>query len=631
MKYRRFKVSAPRIIDIQAAADPVAASSSLALTALRAAAPLNSQLSTINRSALQQIILPSARDRWQSASIRSYTPDTIEQTLRTALTGDLQSVWLLFDLMEDTWPRLVKNLNELKDDVASADLTVQAWSLRGEKPNTEAQNRAKLFEQAIWSMRPRPEADENDLRGTIKDLLDAWGKGISILEIDWALATLNSQPSTVGATVGVITPRSTRWIHPRYYGYPFDSADLRLNTMEIQSGAAFAHRGSSSQLSTLSPQLSGSGQWAPFPPNKFLIGIAKARSGHPSGAALLRALAWWWCASNFAAEWFLNFAQIFGLPIRWANYDASKPGLLTQICDMLENMGSAGWGAFPAGTTIELKEPSKGSDSLPQAALLDRADRQCDLLILGQTLTSDVGDSGSRALGEVHEGVLTGRKKSAAEWVAAILSYQLAPAFCRLNFGDDKECPWVMPATEAEEKPLEMAQRDKIFLDAGIEMDKQWFFDRHGLPVPAAGAEVITGRVQTAAPDGSPGERPSSGAERSDYSGRAGLFRAAAARDGRAPDATDKLTDRVLEDLTGVEAKWLGGVKPFFRSLVTAALNTELSDQDFLLVIAKAQREMPELFDKLNHDALAAAMEAAMGSALVNGAVKGSLRRRLPQ
>ena len=33
-----------------------------------------------------------------------------------------------------------------------------------------------------------------------------------------------------------------------------------------------------------------------------------------------------WAASNFAQQWFLNFAQIFGLPIRWANDDPAVPG-----------------------------------------------------------------------------------------------------------------------------------------------------------------------------------------------------------------------------------------------------------------------------------------------------------------
>jgi phage gp29-like protein len=602
--------------------------------AIQAAAPLNVQRST-PADTLLRIINPSARDRWQSATISQYTPQSIQNTLRGALVGgDLVAVWDLFNLMEETWPELLTALIELKDDVAAADLTVQPWALKGEEPNAEAQRRAKLFEQSLWTMRPRPQSDENDLRGTIKDLLDAWGKGISVLEIDWGIATRPSPPgpSPNGRGGGegarsLIAPVDTRWIHPRCYGYPADSAELKLNASELQQRKSLAPSSldSRSERSGL-PREAGDrganllrGQWIEFPPDKFLIGIAKTKSGHPIGGALLRAIAWWWAASNFSTEWLLNFAQIFGLPIRWATYDPARPGLLADICDMLENMGASGWGAFPAGTTLELKEASKGaSGTLPQESILDRANRQVRMLILGQTLTGDEGASGSRALGEVHERILGGRKRSAADWVCAILSYQLAPAFCRLNFGDESECPWVQPAESSPaEKPLEMAQRDEILSRIGFEFDAQAAYERHKLPRPAPGADVI---MRPAAPSPRPplplGEGP----------GGEGASLAVHAK-----DATDQLTENVLENLTSVQARWLAGVKPFFRDLIARA--DTMTDEEWRTegeaVLVKARRELPELFDKLDADALAEAMEEAMGAAVVNGAVKGALQRRV--
>jgi phage gp29-like protein len=572
---------------------------------IRAAAP---DIGGQTPDPLARIIQPSARDRWISTSVRNYTPDTIENILRGALVGgDLVAVWQLFNLMEETWPELLTALIELKDDVASAEVIVQPWSLKGEEPTAEAQRRAKLFEQSLWTMRPRPQSDENDLRGTTKDLLDAWGKGISVLEIDWVVRATGSS--------ALYVPRDTRWIHPRYYGYPANSAELKLNAPEIAQSVL------GSGVSGLGPQnpdarqTLSTGQWSEFPPNKFLIGIAKAKTGHPIGGALLRAIAWWWAASNFSAEWLLNFAQIFGLPIRWATYDPAKPGLLDQICDMLESMGSAAWGAFPAGTTIELKEPGKASESLPQASILDRANRQARLLILGQTLTGDAGDQGSRALGEVHERILSGRKRSALDWVCAVLSYQLAPAFCQLNFGDDSECPWVKPAeSEEEEKPLEKAQRDEILSRIGFEFDAEAAYERHNLPRPAPGADLIQ---RPAAPVGV----PPSGGNGYPQNGQP----------VQAKDATDQLTEHVLENLTSVQARWLAGVKPFFRDLIKRA--DKMTDEEWRTegeaVLLKARRELPELFDKLDADALAKAMEDAMGAAVVNGAVKGAMKRKL--
>ncbi|HEY1170242.1 MAG TPA: DUF935 family protein [Verrucomicrobiae bacterium] len=426
--------------------------------------------------ALQRIVLPRARDRWMSAMARSYTPEMIHSVLRSALSGNLVAQWELFDLMEDTWPRLQKNLNDLKDAVCGESWAVQPYALTGAKPSREAVKRAKLLEQTLWRMNPRAAADENGFNATLKDIADAWGKGIAVLEVHW------EQRAVAGAGQ-VIAPRCTTWVHPRYYGYAQNSPELMLNLRELSIGAA-------------APEMlkdAGEG-FAVFPPDKFLIAIAKHKSGHPVGGALLRPLAWWWCASNFSAEWLLNFAQLFGLPLRWASYDPNQPGLLNKICDMLENMGSSAWAAFPAGTKIELHEPSRNGTDNPQAALLDRADKQCDLLILGQTLTSEAGDAGSRALGEVHQRVRADRKAALAAWTSEVLQ-QLSAAFCRLNFGDDLECPWLQPVVKEVRDAKAMAERDRILLEAGVELPKAWFYERHEIPMPNAGEDVVARRA----------------------------------------------------------------------------------------------------------------------------------------
>ncbi len=91
--------------------------------------------------------------------------------------------------------------------------------------------------------------------------------------------------------------------------------------------------------------------------------------------------------------------------------------------------------------------------------------------------------------------------------------------------------------------------------------------------------------------------------------------------------ATDKVLDRALEGLTGVAARWLGGVKPFFRGLVAKARDETVSDADFVRALERAAKEMPELFSRLDSKALEEAMEEAMGAAMVNGASRGALRR----
>ncbi|MHB8520720.1 MAG: phage portal protein family protein [Limisphaerales bacterium] len=554
--------------------------------------------------ALQKMINPAAQYRWLGLPIASYTPDLIETILRGALMGNIVYVWQMYDLMEATWPRLQKNLKEIKEEVASLPWSIQPSSPKGQKASPDAVARADALDTAIWQMRPDPAQDECDFRAMIQEVLDAWSKGLSVVELLWDVDD-DSQ---------LIVPRAAQWVHPQNYGYGPDGGTLMLNI------------GGWSQ---------GETGWQPFPDNKFLIGVAKGKSGHPLGGAMLRALAWWWAAGNFASEWFLNFAQIFGMPLRFATYDPTRPDLVTVIMDMLQNMGSAGFGAFPAGTAIELKEAgSQGKDN-PQAAILDRADTMCDLLVLGETLTSELRGGGSRAAAMVHMGILKGRKKAAADWVGALLNTQFAPAFCRLNWGDDDLCPRFLVDLIEEQSALEMAQRDVLLLGAGVDLPKEWSYDRWGIPMPAAGDDVITRPAPAPAfgaglPPG--GEGPSGGPP------EGGTTNNGDPNDGApggeppkasvaAKDATGQLTDHVLENLTGVQARWLGGLKPHFHKLIQAALSNSVSDAQFIAVIERAQKEMPELFQSLDRASLAKVMEETMAAACVNGAVKGYLHR----
>lgn len=568
------------------------------------------------QSAMARIIRPSARDRWQGAAITQFTPDRVESTIRSAFAGNLVAVWELYDLMEATWPRLQKNLNELKDDVASSDWTVQPWSPRGKEASPEAQRRAELFDQAIWSMTPEMESDENDFRATVKDLLDAWGKGVSILEIDWQQRS------------GLWMPRATQWVHPRFYGYPFDGGRLRLNVREIRqtrNAEGGTRNGEIIPQSTFG--IPHSGDWSPFPPGKFLIGIAKVKSGHPVGGALLRALAWWWCAANFSAEWLLQLAQIFGLPIRWGTYDPNaSASQIQQICDMLENMGTEAWAAFPAGTTLELKEPSKSGDSYPQAAMIDRADKQCDILVLGQTGTTEVGgvgkEGGSFAATKVHAGVLGGRKKAAFDWTAARLQ-QLARAFCRWNFGDESECPYFVGAEEETDAKL-TAETFEIAGRAGVRIPAQYAHDKLGIPMPKKNEEVLeprgaqVGTLSTSAPS-SPLDKNGDGEDTIATNARGPLL---------AKSATDQIIDRALENLSGVQAKWLGGVRPHFQSLMAQAADDTISDEEFIAAVEKFQRDMPELFAALQPQHLENALYDAMSAGVLNGALAGHMKRR---
>jgi phage gp29-like protein len=318
-------------------------------------------------------------------------------------------------------------------------------------------------------MDPDPATDENDLRGTISDLVDAWFRGLTVLELFW------QNIDGVG-----VCPRATQWVHPKNYAYDQNYV-LGLRN-EVYT-------------STTSVQAVPS-NLIPLPPYKFLVGAHKAKSGPALGCALLRPLAWWWCAANFSSDWLLNLAQLFGIPHRSVKYDPNcPPETLAAIDAMLQNSGSASWSRWPIGTEIEFISPNKeGSDHTPQGELMDRADRYARSLILGQTMSGThgtTGKGGGQAFGMVERNVKEDRVDAAGKFVASVINQQLIKQILKLNYGDSDDAPTIR-FLEDEDGGLVEAQRDQILIKSGLPVGVDFMRKKYGIPEPAEGEETLS-------------------------------------------------------------------------------------------------------------------------------------------
>ena len=425
--------------------------------------------------ALRSLIPQASQGYWLNPGTRFFNPAMIESVLRLGLSGDLVGSWQLFQVMEDTWPRLNKNLLELKRAVIGLDREIIPFSIPGQAPTESARQRAALVQSILFDLRPTAGADENDFSGTVFDLLDAWAKGVAVLEIDWEIrcSPMAGRPDRLSHR---LAPRATRWLHPQHYAWVAATGSLELRLPDNPSSIA---------------SVGDRSGYRPFPPDKFLVAVCKARSGIATAGALLRPLAFWWAAANLSAEWLLNFAQVFGMPIRWATYDPHNPSLLPVLEDMLAQLGNSGWAAFPTGTQLELKEAARVGSDNPQAYVQTLADRLCDILILGQTLTTDVPSSGSRALGHIHKSVRDEAIEAAGRWVDDIINRQWIPALLRVNFGDAQEAPTVVSAARRPEDAVALAQRDQLLLREGVRLPQSWFYQRHDIPEPRPGDPVV--------------------------------------------------------------------------------------------------------------------------------------------
>jgi len=497
-------------------------------------------------------------------------PRTVQNMLEAALSGDPESAHQVFCKMEDTWDRLMKNIHELRNAAARQTWAVEAYAEKDEQPTESALEKARLVEDLLKKMKSNVAANKNGMRGMLYDISDAVGKGTSVQEIDWEFKD------------GVWAPQSTRWVDPRYYG--LDPRGTHLGLRNLKDGLG----------------------WKPFPKHKFVLAAFKNRSGNMMGYGLFRALAWWWACGIFSRQWLVRYAELFGIPFRVARHDpGADDDEKWAIMNALEEMGSAGVAVVPKGTEIDLLESTKSASENPQSILLDRRDRSADILILGQTLTTDVGDSGSRALGDVHQSIRMDRLVEVTEWTSDVVNSSIIPAILDLNYGNTDECPKMRLEVPESGSALEKIQRDEIFTRIAP-IGKSTFYARHGVPVPDKDEETVV-QLSPPAPD---------------FTGTSAtesriLHYSAAG--GGVPPSDNKLLDSAISDVLGVNAEWLAPIRPKIGALFALAAKEETTDSEFQAALERLIDEVPGMFDDLNKEALASHLEAIEGAAVVNG------------
>ena len=403
-----------------------------------------------------------AQYRTNDFDLSNVTPEQVRTILRNVRTGKLEDQDRLFRLMLDTWPRLRKALNEVSGAVARLEIEIKpAVREDAEEPTPQSLRIYETVERAMESFAPRPGYWELDMEGGIRALIDAYAKGISVLEIAWHVQN------------GIVSPRCYAPVPAKYLAYP--SAGNEVDRLMVAPGGA-----NNSPLED-------------FPPDRFLIAVWSQGGTHPIHAANLRTLTKYWLASVYGLGWLMQYAQLFGVPWRHVETDGSE-GAMDAAEAMLENVGSTGSAVTGPGVKLNILEGVSGAaDSMPQSHLMDVADRACDILLLGQTLTTDNTGTGSRALGEVHDGIRTEVLQSVASWTASIITEQLIPAIVRLNFGNvpAEDMPYAEIVIPRVKDSKAAAERFKILVETGVKMPAKWVYEELEIPEPVDGEAIF--------------------------------------------------------------------------------------------------------------------------------------------
>lgn len=423
------------------------------------------------------------------------TPQYVEMLLRGMLFGNHVQGMELFTVMMDSDPEIASCVQEYTDAVLKKRLVIEPYHEDDEEPTDTAIEKAKVCSAALRNMRPAADLNENGLDGTVRDIAFARFHGTSVLEADWT--TLDGErfmKGVPGVTGQVQCVRSTYWVHPVCYGWDVNGRmgiTVTQDSLKKTSDAAWGSKPSATG-SAVNPRA----QYVqPFPQDNFIIAVGNGKTGSIYGKSCLRALAWWWIASNFCGDYLMKYAELFGIPLRKATYDPNTPAhIKAEIRQILQSAGSEPWTMMPKGAEVEFERGSGGAGDSPQAFLFRFANEMKRKVILHQTMSGGAGSAGTGIGKGGMETEDAGPKAdcvdAGAKAVCEVFNLQLIPSILTLNYGDggDMEAP-VAKLVDYEEGNYNDAQRDQL-LSQIIDLPDSWVRRKYSVPKLGTGDKV---------------------------------------------------------------------------------------------------------------------------------------------
>lgn len=409
-------------------------------------------------------------NKFPSYPSNGLTPERLTAIFKEADTGDVSRQAELFEEMLQKDPKLFGMFQTRKLAV-----TREEYEIIGGADDANGKNIREYVKDVIdncrnWRGGGTVTNGILNPVGALDGMLDAVPKGFSALWIEWEQSE------------GSVWFNKLHWLHQKNFrfGRPSDArGDLneirRLIDGNIMEGV-------------------------PLEPNKWIISVIQAHSGHPARGSVLRTCAFWYLFKNFGAKAFVIFAEIFGIPFRVGKYgQGAGPDEIKALKSALQSIGIDASAVLPESTLIEFPEPpQKGTNVDIHERLINASDSQMAFAVLGHTGTSQStpGKLGSEdAAQEVKYDLI----QSDALALSHIISDQLIRPLVDFQFGPQEEYPYYKILLKKPEDLLQEIQIDEK-LGAIVPLSRDYFYERYGRPKPKDEADSVQVQQRVVAP-----------------------------------------------------------------------------------------------------------------------------------
>lgn len=277
--------------------------------------------------------------------------------------------------------------------------------------------------------------------------------GMSVAEVIWEAAELTLEDGTRRRW---IVPKDIKVRNPRRF--VFDRQErLRLRTREAPTTGI------------------------DLPERKFILSRFWAEENEdPYGRGLGHDLFWpIYFKRNGVALW-NALIEKFGQPFVYAEYpsgtsDADKDHLLESVMNIARNAGLV----VPAGTLLKVLETARGATGDLHHALIREMNAEISKIVLGETLTTEMGPNGARAASETHDGVREELADADADLLSGDLNAQLMTWIAEVNIPGASP-PTVWRRKDDEPDLQARATLDKTLFETGYEPTEGYIAETYG-------------------------------------------------------------------------------------------------------------------------------------------------------
>lgn len=368
------------------------------------------------------------------------TPQRLANILRDAAENDATDFLTLAEEMEERDGHYGSVLSTRKSTVCNVGPLVEAAS---------DDSKDKEIAQAVEDLIKTPTFID-----AMEDMLDALGKGYSVVEVIWR------------TDANRWTPVDFIWRDPRFFQFDTTTRrQLRVRVDGLEDGPELAR-----------------GKW---------IGhVPKIKSGRPIRQGLARLSAWAWLIKSYTLKDWLQFVDVFGMPLRVGRYHSGaneddKRALLRAVRMIAVDAAAI----IPQGMEIEFHKVESGRGESVFGALAGYVDAQISKAVLGQTMTTD--DGASLAQAQVHNEVRLDIKKKDARQLSNTINRDLIEPFVDLNFGSQKAYPkFRIPIDDPDDLDALSNQLSRV-VPLGLRVSQKEVRDRFGLSDPEDGEEIL--------------------------------------------------------------------------------------------------------------------------------------------